>query len=248
MKIRHIATAAFILLMASFLNGQTPRQKTVMTRPSATTVNSNLEPLSFEFEVSLTSDGLVSILARRKSGMALFTPNMLNSFANYFYIDGPVRSTNSKNSQNPSFAIRPDKDSKMADTLAVINAVRVSSKTEVRIEVDGDLSIFVSTKPDPKGSPARPNPLFLLVKTDEKSNILLNNEQEGSFPNTSKLEQHLQQIFQERKNNGVWREGTNTTETTVLLRPNKNMAFANFVDLARAISRGGSDTVGLQVD
>lgn len=246
MRTHLIAAIAFVLLTAFFLNAQTPKKKPV--KASAPAVVSHSEPIDFEFEVSLTPEGLAGILARRRSGMALFTPKMVNSFAKYFYREQAARPTTSKASESPSFVIRPDKGSRMEETLEVINAVRVSPKTEVRIEVDAGLAIFVPKKPDPKGAPPKPNPLFLLVKIDERFNIVLNNEPQGSLSDTSKLEQYLRQIFRERAENGVWREGTTTTDTTILIKLDKKMTFANLVEVARALSRAGSDSIGLQVD
>ena len=230
MRTRYIAVTSSILLMAAFLNAQPPGKKPVTTRPATTTAPANQAVADFEFEVTITPLGLAGIIVRRKSGLGLFTPAMLSSFANQ----------SAKNSLNPAFVIRPDKGAKMADILAVINAIRLSPKTDIKMEVDADLSVFIPKKPDPNAFP-RPDPLFLLVSIDEKSNISLNGEKEGMFPDTSKVEQHLKQIFQDREKNGL-------AETAVVISLAKNMTFANLVELARAVKRGGSRVIGLQVD
>jgi len=248
MKTRYLAITAFILLSVAFLNAQPPGKKPVTTRPAATTAGSNQASSGFEFEVSITPLGLAGVNVRKRSGLGLFTPSMLNSLANYLNAEQAGRPTTTKASKNPSFVIRPEKDAKMAEILDVINAIRVSPKTDMRIEIDADLTIFIPKKPDPKGAFPRPNPLTLVVNVDEVSNISLNGQKEGSFPDTSKLEKDLTLIFQEREKNGIWREGTNTTDTTVFVRLAKNMTFANVAQLARAIKRGGSDAIGLQID
>lgn len=237
MRTRNIATTVLILLTVAFLSAHTYGQKTVAKQSPTTTAGSKQVMSDFEFEVSITPLGLAGIIVRRKSGLGLFTPDMLSSFANQ----------SAKNALNASFVVRPDKASKMADILDVINAIRVSPKTDARIEVDTDLTVFIPKKPDPKAFP-KPNPLTLVVSVDERFNISLNGESNGSFPDTSKLEQQLKQIFKERESDGVWRQGTNTTETTVIISLAKNMTFADLVELARAIKRGGSDAIGLQVD
>lgn len=229
MRTRYIALASFILLMATFINAQ-PGKKPATTRPAGTTAGSNQAASDFEFEVSITPLGLAGIIVRKKTGLGLFTPAMLSSFA----------SQSAKNSLSPSFVIRPDKSVKMVDILAAINAIRVSPKTDIKMEVDADLSVFIPKKPDPNAFP-RPNPLFLIVTIDEKSNISLNGEKQGVFPDTSKVEQHLKQIFQDREKNGL-------AETTVVVNLAKNMTFANLVELARAVKRAGSQAIGLQVD
>ena len=158
------------------------------------------------------------------------------------------RSSASKNSQTPSFVVRPDMDVKMSEILDVINAVRVSPKTDMRIEADPGLAIFIPKKLDPKGPPPRPNPLTLIVSIDDESNILLNGEQHGSLSNPASLERILKQIFKDRENNGVWRQGTNTTEMTVVIKLQRNLIFTDLVKVASAVKRAGSDNIGLQVD
>ncbi len=173
---------------------------------------------------------MAGVSVRKKSGSSLLTPAMLSALADQ----------SAKNSFSRSFVIRPDKGAKMADILAAINALRVSPKTDIRIEVDADLSVFVPKKPDPNAMP-RPNPLFLLVNIDERSNISLNGEKEGIFPDTSKVEQHLNQIFQDRAKNGL-------SDTAVVISLAKGMTFANLVEIARAVRKAGSEAVSLQVD
>ena len=51
----------------------------------------------------------------------------------------------------------------------------------------------------------------------------------------------MNQIFQDRAKNGI-------SDTAVVISLAKGMTFANLVDIARAIKRGGSDAVSLQVD
>ena len=218
MRTRYIAVMLAILLLAAFVDAQPAGKKPVANQTQS----------DFEYEVSVTPLGLAGIIVRRKSGLGLFTPAMLNSFANQ----------STKISQ--SFVIRPDNDAKMGDILAAINAIRVSPKTDARIEVDADLAVFIPARPNPTAIP-RPNPLTLVVNVDEGSNISLNGEKQGTFPDTSKLEQHLKAIFDDRKKNGL-------TETTVLISLGKNMTFANLAQLARAVKSEGSKAIGLQVD
>lgn len=231
MRTRYFGIMACMLLLAAFVNAQPGGKKPV------TTAGSNQATSDFEYEVSITPLGLAGIIVRRKSGLGLFTPDMLGSFANQ----------SAKNAIGPSFVIRPDKVAKMADVIAAINALRVLPKADMRIEVDTGLNVFIPKKLDPN-APLKPNPLTLIVNVDERSSITLNGENEGSFPNTSKLEQHLMQIFKDREDNGVWRQGTKTTETTVVITLAKSMTFADLVNLARALKSGGSDNIGLQVD
>lgn len=224
MRNRNFAVIAFVLLLAAIVSAQPGRKK------PAVAAGSDQAASDFEFEVTITPLGMAGVSVRKKSGSSLLTPAMLSALADQ----------SAKNSFSRSFVIRPDKGAKMADILAAINALRVSPKTDIRIEVDADLSVFVPKKPDPNAMP-RPNPLFLLVNIDERSNISLNGEKEGIFPDTSKVEQHLNQIFQDRAKNGL-------SDTAVVISLAKGMTFANLVEIARAVRKAGSEAVCLQVD
>jgi biopolymer transport protein ExbD len=224
MRTRTFALITMILLSAAFVSAQPGGKKPVAA------AGTNQATSDFEFEVTITPMGLAGVTVRKRSGMGLFTPAMLSGLADQ----------SAKNSLSRTFVIRPDKAAKMEYVIAAINALRSSSKTDVRIEIDTDLNVSVPKKPDPNAIP-RPNPLFLLVNIDERSNISLNGEKEGIFPDTAKVEQHLNQIFQDRAKNGI-------SDTAVVISLAKGMTFANLVDIARAIKRGGSDAVSLQVD
>lgn len=224
MRNRNFAVIAFVLLLAAIVSAQPGRKK------PAVAAGSDQAASDFEFEVTITPLGMAGVSVRKKSGSGLLTPAMLSALADQ----------SAKNSFSRSFVIRPDKGAKMADILAAINALRLSPKTDIRIEVDADLSVFVPKKPDPNAMP-RPNPLFLLVSIDERSNISLNGEKEGIFPDTSKVEQHLNQIFQDRAKNGL-------SDTAVVISLAKGMTFANLVEIARAVRKAGSEAVSLQVD
>lgn len=224
MRNRNFAVIAFVLLLAAIVSAQPGRKK------PAVAAGSDQAASDFEFEVTITPLGMAGVSVRKKSGSGLLTPAMLSALADQ----------SAKNSFSQSFVIRPDKGAKIADILVAIIALRVSPKTDIRIEVDADLSVFVPKKPDPNAMP-RPNPLFLLVNIDERSNISLNGEKEGIFPDTSKVEQHLNQIFQDRAKNGL-------SDTAVAISLAKGMTFANLVEIARAVRKAGSEAVSLQVD
>lgn len=232
MKIRYGTTTLIIFLTAAFLTAQTSGKK-----PATPTSAVKQSASDFEFEVSINPLGLAGITVRRKTGLGLLTPVMLSSFA----------SQSTRNSFAPPFVVRPDKDAKIVDVLAAINALRVSPKTDMRIEIEADLSIFVPRKTDPNAFP-RPDPLTLVVNVDDRAGISLNGEPQGSFPDTSSLDRALKQIFQERENNGIVRPGTNAIETTVRIKLAKNMRFADLSNLARALRKAGSDDIGMWVD
>ena len=104
-------------------------------------------------------------------------------------------------------------------------------------------------KPEDNQAPAKPNPLTLVVTVD-KSNlgVLLNNEAAGDVSDTSLLTNKLTDIFKQRENNLVFREGTNEVEKTVFLKSPRSIKYGDVVKVIDAIKLAGSDRVGLQVD
>lgn len=104
-------------------------------------------------------------------------------------------------------------------------------------------------KPDDVQAPAKPNPLTLVVTVD-KSNmgVALNNEAAGDTSDTSLLTTKLQEIFKQRENNLVFREGTNEVEKTVFIKSPRSIKYGDVVRVIDAVKLAGSDRVGLQVD
>ena len=104
-------------------------------------------------------------------------------------------------------------------------------------------------KPDDVQAPAKPNPLTLVVTVD-KSNmgVALNNEAAGDVSDTSLLTTKLQEIFKQRENNLVFREGTNEVEKTVFVKSPRSIKYGDVVKVIDAVKLAGSDRVGLQVD
>ena len=104
-------------------------------------------------------------------------------------------------------------------------------------------------KPDDVQAPAKPNPLTLVVTVD-KSNmgVALNNEPAGDVSDTTPLTSKLQEIFKQRENNLVFREGTNEVEKTVFVKSPRSIKYGDVVKVIDAVKLAGSDRVGLQVD
>ena len=63
---------------------------------------------------------------------------------------------------------------------------------------------------------------------------------------TDKLNAKLAEIFKERENNGVFREGTNEVEKTIFLKSPKSVRdVVKVIDAAKA---AGASPIGLQID
>ena len=104
-------------------------------------------------------------------------------------------------------------------------------------------------KPEDNQVEAKPNPLTLVVSVNKADmSVSLNNEAAGDVSNTELLTNKLQEIFKQRENNLVFREGTNEVEKTVFLKSPRSVKYGDVVKVVDAVKLAGSDRVGLQVD
>ncbi|HQZ98021.1 MAG TPA: biopolymer transporter ExbD [Pyrinomonadaceae bacterium] len=105
---------------------------------------------------------------------------------------------------------------------------------------------------EPKDQPqanVKPNPLTLVVSiSKETKGITLNNEPFGDVSDTEKLGNRLKEIFKDRENNGVFREGTNEVEKTIFIKSPKSVRYGDVVKVIDAAKAAGASPVGLQID
>jgi len=104
-------------------------------------------------------------------------------------------------------------------------------------------------KPEEQQVIPKPNPLTLVVgvnKGDMK--VTLNNEPAGDVSDASALTNQLSQIFKDRENNGVFREGTNEVEKTVFLKSPRSVKYGDVVKIIDAVKLAGAQPIGLQID
>ena len=94
----------------------------------------------------------------------------------------------------------------------------------------------------------RPNPLTLVAILKADGKISLNNEDMGMISNPEKLESLLVSVFNERENNGVFREGTNEIEKTVFLKVSKSIKYGDFIKLVEAVKAARAEPIGIQID
>jgi biopolymer transport protein ExbD len=96
---------------------------------------------------------------------------------------------------------------------------------------------------------AKPNPLTLVVAINQGDfKVTLNNEDAGDTSDASLLTNKLSQIFKDRENNGVIREGTNEVEKTVFIKSPKSISYGNVVRVIDAVKLAGAEPIGLQID
>jgi len=95
----------------------------------------------------------------------------------------------------------------------------------------------------------KPNPLTLVVAINRDSKaVTLNNEPFGDVSDTEKLTNKLREIFKERENNGVFREGTNQVEKTIFIKSPKLVRYGDVVRVIDAAKFAGAEPIGLQID
>lgn len=95
----------------------------------------------------------------------------------------------------------------------------------------------------------KPNPLTLVIAVNKDTKqITLNNEPFGDVTDTSALNTKLHQIFKDRTDNGVFREGTNEIEKTVFIKSPKSVHYGDVVKVIDAAKEAGASPIGLQID
>lgn len=105
---------------------------------------------------------------------------------------------------------------------------------------------------EPKDEPqvdVKPNPLTLVVGINKETKaVTLNNEPAGDVSDASALTNKLLEIFKQRANNGVFREGTNEVEKTIFIKSPTSVKYGEVVKVIDAAKIAGAQPIGLQID
>jgi biopolymer transport protein ExbD len=95
----------------------------------------------------------------------------------------------------------------------------------------------------------KPNPLTLVVGINRDTrDVTLNNDKAGTLDDPSTLTNRLSEIFKQRENNGVFREGTNQVEKTIFIKSPKSVRYGDVVRVIDAAKTAGAEPIGLQID
>ncbi|MCO6512418.1 MAG: biopolymer transporter ExbD [Aridibacter famidurans] len=109
----------------------------------------------------------------------------------------------------------------------------------------------VPAEPDdmPENVEIKPNPLTLVVSINAGDlKVRLNNEEMGDTSDTKSLTDRLTQVFKERTDGRVYREGTNEVEKTVFIKAPKSVRYGDVVKVIDGVKQAGAQPVGLQID
>ena len=95
----------------------------------------------------------------------------------------------------------------------------------------------------------KPNPLTLVIGINRDTrDITLNNDKAGTLDDPSPLTNRLSELFKQRENNGVFREGTNQVEKTIFIKSPKSVRYGDVVKVIDAAKMAGAEPIGLQID
>ncbi|REJ78980.1 MAG: biopolymer transporter ExbD [Acidobacteria bacterium] len=101
----------------------------------------------------------------------------------------------------------------------------------------------------PENVEIEPNPLTLVVAIETGTlGIKLNNESLGDTSDTQPLVDRLSQVFKQREDGNVVREGTNEIEKTVFIKAPKGVRYGDVVKVIDGVKQAGAQPVGLQID
>ena len=102
---------------------------------------------------------------------------------------------------------------------------------------------------DQQNIEVKPNPLTLVVTINRNNrSILLNNEPAGSVDEPDALVNTLKNIFQQREQNDVRREGTNEIEKTIFIKSPTSIKYGDVARVIDSVKLAGAQPIGLQID
>jgi biopolymer transport protein ExbD len=104
-------------------------------------------------------------------------------------------------------------------------------------------------KPEDQQNKPKPNPLTLVISINgPEKKLKINQDEFGDITDPSGLANKLAQTFNDREQNGVFREGTNEVEKTVFLKAPRTVKYGDVAKLIDAVKGAGAEPIGLQVD
>lgn len=204
---------------------------------------------NFGFVVSLNEQGMASVGIQVSETADSVNAKDLDRIYGYF------SSLHISRRKTPSVPFDPVVIIKAASTLSFgkvaefIEPLRRPGSNKIKIVFDGNDFIIVPAKiSETKLTNFKPNPLTLVVQLENNGFIAINNEPHGSMGDLQKLSDKLKQIFQARRDSGVFRNGSNEIESTVTLKVSQMRLFSDVEKLADSIRKAGSDRIMLYIE
>ena len=198
--------------------------------------------------VKYDNDETASVEVKASGESGRFTKGQLVSFLQSFSKVPPAKTSTQKIAKsNPAYVFKPSLSQTLGAILNTINTVRNRTTNNITIDLDEGLVLFVRRMANPSRA-RRPNPLTLPINVDAANKITVNGEEKGNMSDLYKLKNHLSDIFKSRIDNGVFREESNTVDTTVNLFVPNSIKFSQIQKLVLAASSAGADRIFLASD
>ena len=102
---------------------------------------------------------------------------------------------------------------------------------------------------DQQNLDVKPNPLTLVVSINRNTRqLMLNNDTVGSVDEPDALFNALKNIFTQREQNDVRREGTNEIEKTIFIKSPTSIKYGDVAKVIDTVKAAGAQPIGLQID
>lgn len=143
--------------------------------------------------------------------------------------------------EDPSMTIRA-----LIDTVKVMRNTPITSLT---VELSPGLALIVPSEPKPDSElDVKPDPVILWLEVDQKGAMQLNREARGTLTNLAPMGNDLVNIFRDREENGVFRDGKNEIEKTVWLSLHPDLKVSDLEKAAGMLQVAGCDQIMFAVD
>lgn len=234
-----------ILLMISLVNIFS--QNLYAQKSSVAKERESLESVNYVFVLQIDAISNVTLTVQDAGFNNIGSISDTSSLTDFFLL----LNNSQKRKINPNIIVKADPGLNFGSVVDFLKKSRRLSKN-IKLETSKNLSDpFVFIPQEPKNSSIealKPNPNTLVVQITSDRKITLNTEEQGNLYDISKLTVFLTEIFQEREDNGVYREGTNEVEKTVYIKAAPSLQFSELILLVNAIKQSGASPVGLQID
>jgi len=238
-----LAVAAFVLILNVTAVSQ---QKETVDKTKPTEVTSTGSSFS-QLVLEISETGALSVWGVSADGKSELSAADLRALTN----DSRASSTPSVFQQ---FVVEKQPTATISDLWRLIVLLRrTGNVVSLSVPTGSPVGYHVSLNlPKPNADPGievKPNPLLLVVRLDDNGKILLNNESAGSLLKPEPLAIQLTKIFKAREVNGVFREGGNEVEKSVVIfMPMNDRKLSDLITIAKVVWAPGADPIDLVMD
>lgn len=199
----------------------------------------------FGFIVSLDVEGEATVSIQVDGASDKIRAQELSGIYDYFSLQKIKRNAHLA-TFNPGIIIKAATTLEFGKIVDFIKPLRRSGDSRIKIAIGDHDFLIVPARTEPtRLINVKPNPLTLLVQLERSGFIAINNEQIGAIGDPQSTQNRLSDIFKARKENGVFRVGTNELESTVCIKVSPNRPFSDVEKLVGTIRRAGSDFIFL---